>query len=98
MTQTEAQRRLAQVERELTRLKVHAAELDVLVRILLNQASPTPMGVEGVKQSLNELRRAETGAGLARPHLRLVADAGSVSGQDLDEGLRRVRAGQGDGR
>ena len=97
MTQTETEQRLAQVELELTRMKVHVAELDVLVRILLNQDSPAPTGVEAIKKSLAVLRRAETAAGRTRPRLRLVPapSADSVSGQDVDEALRRVRRGEG---
>ncbi|MDX2937657.1 hypothetical protein [Streptomyces ipomoeae] len=80
-------------EQQLTHLRVEVAKLNVLVGILLEVDAPAAADTEAVAQSLGVIREAEPRRE-GRPRLSLVADAGRVSGSDLFEGLRRVRAGQ----
>lgn len=95
MTQTTEQR-LAAVERELSVLRVHAARLDVLVQVLLHANRSGSADTEQLARAVGVIEQAVPRSSRAR--LRLVDEAGSVDGQDLEEGLRRVRAGRADGR
>jgi hypothetical protein len=76
--------RLADAERELSQLRVTVAELRTLVGVLMHREVP--------------LQDAPLPAARRRPSLRLVPAADSVTGQDMDEALRRVRAQRGEAR
>lgn len=107
MTQTETERRLVAAEQELrtlraelSALKVAAAETRVMVKL-------TAMQTPEARELLGVLVAEPSDYGVpqkprpaARPRLRLVdgGGEGSASGQDLDEGLRRVRAMRGESR
>ncbi|MGC9543596.1 hypothetical protein [Streptomyces sp. UG1] len=98
MTQSTEQR-LAAAERQLSELRVQVAELDMLVQVLLCRDAPGNADTDRIKKSLKVMREASPrGRGAERPQLRLVSGADSVCGQDMDEGLRRVRAARGEGR
>ncbi|MDK1342264.1 hypothetical protein QNO09_02825 [Streptomyces sp. 378] len=87
MTQT-AEQRLAVAERQLAELRIEVAKLNVLVGVLLHADAPAAADTERLAEAVGVIRKASP-----RPRLRLVDDAGSVDGQALAEGLRRVRGG-----
>ena len=94
MTRADMERRLAVAEQQLTQLRIEVAKLNVLVGVLLHADTPAAADTEAVARALGVIREAEpTREG--RPRLSLVTGTVSVSGQDLDEGLRRVRVGEG---
>ena len=95
MTQTDTERRLQVAERQLSELRVEVAKLNVLVGVLLHQDAPEHADTKQVARAVGVVRQSRPRSSTAR--LRLVDDAG-VDGEFLDEGLRRVRAGRGDGR
>ncbi|KUO21474.1 hypothetical protein [Streptomyces dysideae] len=110
MTQT-AEQRLAVAERQLSELRIEVAKLNVLVGVLMYRDAPEEADTEAVARAVNVVKEARPARlssredhllrrprAKSRPRLRLVDDVGSVDGQDLEEGLRRVRAGRGDGR
>ncbi|WP_435210743.1 hypothetical protein [Streptomyces sp. bgisy034] len=96
MTQSTEQR-LAVAERQLSELRIEVAKLNVLVGVLLRADAPAAADTESIAEAVGVIRRASRRPA-RRPRLRLVDDVGSVDSQDLAEGLRRVRAGHGDGR
>lgn len=104
MTGANTEQRLQAAEAELTKLRIKVAELDILVGVLLHAdataaADTKAVALDRIKKALPTMREASPrGRGEGRPRLRLVDGTGSVSGQDLDEGLRRVRAGRGEAR
>lgn len=95
MTQAETERRLQVAERELSALRTEVAKLNVLVGVLLHRDAPEHADTAQVARAVGVVRQSRPQSSTAR--LRLVDDAG-VDGRFLDEGLRRVRAGRGDGR
>lgn len=92
MSMTEMHRRLTDAERELSQLRVTVAELRTLVGVLMRRDAPLQEGplpaVVGQQPQPRD----------TRPSLRLVPAADSVTGRDMDEALRRVRAQRGEGR
>lgn len=96
MTQT-AEQRLDVAERQLSELRIEVAKLNVLVGVLLHADTPEAADTESIAEAVGVIRQASPQTA-DRPQLRLVDDAGSVDGQDLEEGLRRVRTGRGGGR
>ncbi|MFM9723719.1 hypothetical protein [Streptomyces scabiei] len=92
MTQADTERRLAVAEQQLTQLRIEVAKLNILVGVLLHRGTPAAADTEAVARALGVIREPSRER---RPRLSLVAGAGSVSGRDLDEGLRRVRVGEG---
>ncbi|MFE7980605.1 hypothetical protein ACFUZA_00240 [Streptomyces cellulosae] len=92
MTHTETEQRLAAAEQQLSDLRTTVAELRVLVGVLMQQAAP---GTGGAARAVDG-RTPRRGEG--RPRLRLIPAQDSISGQEMDEGLRRVRAARGGGR
>ncbi|MDK1348273.1 hypothetical protein QNO09_34355 [Streptomyces sp. 378] len=92
MTQTKMERRLAVAERQLSELRIEVAKLNVLVGVLLQADAPQAADTERLAEAVGVIRPAD------RPRLRLVDGTASVSGDDLEEGLRRVRTGHGEGR
>ncbi|QFQ98576.1 hypothetical protein F9278_23140 [Streptomyces phaeolivaceus] len=94
MMQAETEQRLAAAEQELSQLRVQVAKLNVLVGVLLHRDAPAAADTEAVARALGVIREAEPPRE-GRPRLSLVPGAGSVSGRDLDEGLRRARVGEG---
>lgn len=97
MTKAETEQRLAMAEEQLRELRVRVCTLDVLVQVLLARDEPAGADVDGIGRALQTIRQASPRSS-SRPRLRLVSGEGSVGGQDLDEGLRRVRAARGEGR
>ncbi|KUO19674.1 hypothetical protein [Streptomyces dysideae] len=97
MTQTETEQRLAVAELQLTELRIEVAKLNVLVGVLMYRDAPEEADTEAVARAVNVVKEARP-CRKNRPRLRLVDAEGSIGGRDLDEGLRRVRAGQGEGR
>ncbi|MEU2975987.1 hypothetical protein ABZ678_02960 [Streptomyces hirsutus] len=93
MTQTETEQRLAEAERQLSQLRIHVAKLDVLVQTLMRSDAPAAADTDRIARAVGVIRQTHP-----RPILRLVDDAASVSGEDLNEGLRRVRAERGGSR
>ncbi len=93
MTQT-AEQRLVVAERQLSELRIEVAKLNVLVGVLLRADAPQGADTERIAEAVGVIRQASPRTA-HRPRLRLVDDAGSVDGQDVAEGLRRVRAGHG---
>lgn len=91
MTITETGQRLAAAERQLAELQIEVAKLSVLVGVLLQADTPAAVDTEAIANALGVIRQASPRRE-DRPQLRLV-DTGSVAGQDLAEGLRRVRGG-----
>lgn len=92
MTQT-AEQRLAVAERQLSELRIEVAKLNVLIGVLLHADAPETADTERVARAVGVIRQASPRTP-ARLQLRLVDDAGSVDGQDLEEGLRRVHGGE----
>lgn len=96
MTQADTERRLQAAERQLSELRTEVARLNVLVGVLLHRDAPEHADTEQVARAVGVVRESRPRSSTTA-HLRLVDDAG-VDGRFLDEGLRRVRAGRGDGR
>lgn len=94
MTGADTEQRLQAAEAELTELRIEVAKLNVLVGVLLHEDPDKQANVDA-NRIMTAINRPSP---RVRPQLRLVDDAGSVSGQDLDEGLRRVRAARGEAR
>ncbi|MEU2895232.1 hypothetical protein ABZ690_17890 [Streptomyces sp. NPDC006967] len=92
MTQTETEQRLAVAERQLSELRVTVAKLHTLVGVLMYRTAPAAEQIPAAAD------RPRPGRGEDRPKLRLIPAQDSVSGQEMNEGLRRVRAGRGGAR
>lgn len=94
---TDTERRLQEAELQLTQLRIKMAELNALVGILLLWDAREDVAGDGIKKATGVLEQALPRREV-RPQLRLVHDADSVSGKDMDEGLRRVRTARGESR
>ncbi|MGW2126273.1 hypothetical protein [Streptomyces sp. NPDC001758] len=90
MTQTE--QRLAVAEQQLSELRVTVAELRTLVGVLMYRTAPAAEQIPAAGD------RPVPRRGEGQPRLRLIPAQDSVSGQEMNEGLRRVRAGRGGAR
>jgi hypothetical protein len=96
MTPAETEQRLADAERELSELRIAVAELRAVLLLSLEAESPDEKEVlDHVKEVISE--RPPRDAVRGRPRLRSVPRCGD-SAPDMDEALRRARAGGGGGR
>ncbi|MDW4904695.1 hypothetical protein RB628_04880 [Streptomyces sp. ADMS] len=100
MTETEqrlaaAEEELRTLRAELSALKVAAAETRVMVTLTAMQTPEARSILSALTAEPSDYGVPQKPRPAARAHLRLVHATDGVSGQDMDEALRRVRRSGG---